>query len=818
MRAFAIVVTLSLLQAPLTRLEGQWTNRYPRLAGFNHQIYVEGYELPLLTNGPIDPAPSPDGTRVAFASRGWLWLFSPASGVATRLTSSAGVDSRPAWSPDGTTIAFVRDDGSALRILAVDVATAIETPLVTDRAIVLDPAYAPDGRSLYYSSAIAGDLDLWRLDLAARTATRITSTPGTLELEPMPTPDGTAVIYLAKTRSGADQIRRRTLASGEERQLAVGNILSMTRGSVSPDGRLLALTWPTQEGYELRVSPTQQSGAVAQLLRDPRIVPLTPAFSRDGQVIWFSHADASQRMQLARVPATGGPSQDVPVREWNWGAGTATLRVVTQVADARAPVSARLALRTAAGHPIVPDSGQIRFDGQNGIAFFYSSGEAVITVPAGEVDITAVRGLATPPATQRVRLAAGETRTVNLSMTPVWNARASGWLSGEHHFHLNYGGPYVLAPEALTNMGQAEDLDVLTPMLANLAQRFEDQPLFNFRRTTGTPWILWAQEVRAHFFGHVGLLNTSGLFWPWIWGPGYDVYSRDDRPNADVLDWSREHGGISTYVHPYSGAHPFESTASLRSIPLGFVADAVQGRIDAIELACLWSDERGSAELWYRILNAGIPMVITAGTDAMNNLYRTMAIGTTRVYVHPDNPTDAASYFTALKAGKSVVSNGPMLEFVVGDVAPGGVVARGRRSVTWTLDVHSAVAVDTVEIVVNGVVVRRMPGFVAPGSRRYAGSVPLPVGGWVAARVRGPATTAWPAMDSYAFAHTAPVWIEKIGSTEPAAKVAAARDLLRALSIADEALEIGYPDTDHPRLLAHYAAARRLLNSWVPGL
>ena len=40
---------------------GQWRNRYPRVQGYGHHVYLEGYELPLLTNGPIDPAPSPDG-------------------------------------------------------------------------------------------------------------------------------------------------------------------------------------------------------------------------------------------------------------------------------------------------------------------------------------------------------------------------------------------------------------------------------------------------------------------------------------------------------------------------------------------------------------------------------------------------------------------------------------------------------------------------------------------------------------------------------------------------------------------------------------
>ena len=807
-----IAAILALIVVP--QLNAQWTNRYPKVAGMSHHVYLEGYELPMLTNGPMDVAAAPDGKRLAFASRGWLWVFDVATGRATRLTKGSAVDARPAWSPDGSRIAFVRDDGRMLSIAMVNVKSGAESVVVSDSAVVLDPAFAVDGATLFYSSAVAGDLDLWRIDLATRKTLRLTYTSGVGEVQPMPTPDGTALLYIAKTRT-SDQIRRLTLAGGEPLQLASGGILSMMRGAVSPDGRTLALTWPTQEGYELRTVGTQRSGEAVELLRDPHVVPLAPAFSRDGRTIWYAHADTQQRMHLARIGTDGGVAEDVPVTSWDWGSPTATLRVVTRLVAGSTPVSARLALTTGDGHPITPDSGQIRFDGQNGMAFFYSTGVATVTVAAGDVNVSAVQGLATPVASQRVHLNAGETRTITLTLAPVWNARASGWLSGDHHFHLNYGGPYHLEPSTLIAMGQAEDMDVLTPMLANLSQRFEDQPLFTYRRTTAKPWIIWSQEVRAHFFGHVGLINTNDLFWPWIWGPGYDVHARDDRTNAEPLAFGRTHGGVTTYVHPVPGPTPFASATTLRSIPLGFVPDAVQGNIDAIELACLWSDERGTQELWYRVLNTGISMAINAGTDVMNNLYRTMAIGTTRVYVHPDRPADPASYFTALKASRSFVTTGPLLEFRVGTAGPGQAVARGSGTQKFSLDVHSAVPIDSVQIVINGAVVAQLPAFTAPGSTHYTGTITLPVGGWVAARVSGPATRAWPGMSSYAYAHTSPVWIDRIGSTEPTAKVSAARDLLRALDVADQALEIGYADADHPKLLAHFAAARRLLESWI---
>ena len=77
-------ILLALALAPAL-VSAQWTNRYPRVEGYGHQIYLEGYEMPTLTGGPIDPAASPDGTRLAFASHGWIWVMDLVDGGARRL-------------------------------------------------------------------------------------------------------------------------------------------------------------------------------------------------------------------------------------------------------------------------------------------------------------------------------------------------------------------------------------------------------------------------------------------------------------------------------------------------------------------------------------------------------------------------------------------------------------------------------------------------------------------------------------------------------------------------------------------------------------
>jgi len=58
---------------------------------------------------PRHPAPSPDGSLVAFCWQGDIWVGSCEGGGARRLTAHPGYDARPCWSRDGSKIAFSSD-------------------------------------------------------------------------------------------------------------------------------------------------------------------------------------------------------------------------------------------------------------------------------------------------------------------------------------------------------------------------------------------------------------------------------------------------------------------------------------------------------------------------------------------------------------------------------------------------------------------------------------------------------------------------------------------------------------------------------------
>jgi TolB protein len=732
------------------------------------------------------------------------------SGNARRITESGGMDARPEWSPDSRDIVFIRDSGSRLHIVSVNARSGDERVLVDVEAVNLDPVYSPDGQYVYYSSAESGPLELWRVSLETLHREQITTSDHLkgrpLKRRPLVLSEDVLLLYLNKY-NGRDFIEVHNTLTNTTTKLLEDRLTAQADMSLSPDRKFLAYTWPYDGGHELRLLSLAAPDTSILLTRSLGM-PLAPAFSHDGEWIYFAESNDNHRTELKRISARGGPVQTIAVNEMDWGARTGTVSIRTNIDGQAAPV--RMNVVDADGHPIIPARGAVRSEGQNGRVFFYSDGTIELTAPVGELTVKAVQGFETPELTETVTVRRNATTTVTLDLDPVWDASANGWYSSDNHFHLNYGGTYRMAPDDILPDLKGEGLDVAYPLLANLHNRFLQEELWGWSYDDG-PIIVFGQEIRSHFLGHLEQLGSDELFWPWVWGPGYQVYGSDDRTNATALRHARDHGGIAGYVHPVSVADPL-TPETAGAVPTGFVADAVLGEVDIIEVACLWSDELGTASVWHEVLNIGVPLAASAGSDVMNDYYRTMTIGATRVYVKPDGSLTSDSFLKALKEGKSFVSTGPMLEFAVAGEGPGGAVGSGSDSVNWTATVHSASSYERLEIFVNGNVVATLEGNAEAGSRNFEGTLRVPEGGWVTARVTGE-NSGWPALDSYLFAETGPVWFGEVGSTDPAAARRSAQTLLMLLNTAEEDLKAGYGNAPIPNLLGHFGEARTRLEA-----
>ncbi len=803
MKPISILIVFLCLSS--TQIVAQWSNRYPKVDGFRHHVYLEGYELPILTSGPMDPAPSPVSNEIVFAAKGWLWIMNLETSEAQRVTSSSGIDSRPEWSPDGKQIVFIRDDSRDTQIISLDVASKRETLVVNEPALDLDPIYSPDGKFIHYSSAIDGSINLWKMNVETLEKMAITKGNG-LRRRPIVLPSGDKLVFLNKEGS-YNSLELLDLIDGSSTSLVEDRIASQADMTLSPDGSYLAYTWPFDGGYEMRLLSLVTPNTSLLLTRSEGM-PLAPAFDSKGEWIYFAEANDEETTLLKRISANGGSPEEITIKTYNWGSETGSLKINSKVDGVEENV--RMNVLNANGHPLVPEFGTIHSEGQSGRVFFYSNGAIEINGVAGEVTLSAVRGFETAEVTQKAIIEAGVIKEVVINLQTIWDANANGWYSGDNHFHLNYGGTYRLDPEDIIPEINGEGLDVAIPLLANLHNRFLQQELWGWKREKA-PIISFGQEVRSHFLGHVELINTNDLFWPWIWGPYYQLYNQDDRFNAIALRHARSQGGVGGYVHPVGTEKPFDEGGAA-AVPINFVADAVLGEVDIIEVACLWSNEVGTASLWHKILNLGIPLAASAGSDVMNNLNRTMPVGSTRVYVKPEGQLNLDNYLDALKKGRSFVSTGPLMEFQIEGNDPGSAINTGTKKAKWNLNVHSALPYEKVEIFVNGKVVWSKPGNDLAGSKSYKGSVSLPTGGWITVRVHG-GEVAWPSMNKYIFAETSPVWIGSVGSTEPVVAKQSASDLLKVLDVSEERLKQGYGDTPIPNLLGHFEQAREKLKA-----
>ena len=127
---------------------------------------------------------------------------------------------------------------------------------------------------------------------------------------------------------------------------------------------------------------------------------------------------------------------------------------------------------------------------------------------------------------------------------------------------------------------------------------------------------------------------------------------------------------------------------------------AALGRLDGLNLFDpFWMDPE--YETWYRLLNCGIRLPASTGSDWF-------VCSSNRVYVDVGSDFSYAAWLACLRAGRTIVTNGPVLRLAVDGHAPSTDVldlAATRRNMTVTVEYETLLPIDRVEIVRDGAVV-----------------------------------------------------------------------------------------------------------------
>lgn len=160
-----------------------------------------------------------------------------------------------------------------------------------------------------------------------------------------------------------------------------------------------------------------------------------------------------------------------------------------------------------------------------------------------------------------------------------------------------------------------------------------------------------------------------------------------------------------------------------------------------------------SQEIYYHVLECGLRVPPSAGSASgvLPN-----PIGYNRVYVHVDGPLTYDKWWTSLRAGRSFVTNGPLLLVRANGALPGHVfrAAPGQQlDIALTATIAAQDPISTIEVVRDGRVTRAVP-FAEWQKTGSLGTLHFSDSGWFLVRAIADLT------HTFRFASTAPFYVE----------------------------------------------------------
>ena len=397
------------------------------------------------------------------------------------------------------------------------------------------------------------------------------------------------------------------------------------------------------------------------------------------------------------------------------------------------PVAVRVRLVDVQGRDVVPlgHPEAFRTDAQEGDVsfqsrrFFYSDGELLIDPARLPVRYEAVKGYEYLIGEGKIR--SEDLRNSSFSV-PIrrWSALADrGWYSGDIHIHH-------ITPGSCRLEMDAEDLNVANILTSDFTT---DQDQFEGRvngLSGGRRLIYVSQEFRHDDLGHICLLNLKRLV-----QPVKPIQTLHSPLHLRVYDEVHGQGGYVSWAH-------FPSWPGLES-PL----DVAMEKLDGLEIMCQLEprefpifvrqvvpelEANDGLRLWYRYLNCGFRLTATAGTDKMTAF---VTVGANRVFARVDGDFTYQAWIEALKAGRTFVTNSPVLHFAVNGREPGATVQMDPKQkgvIEIFASADSQLPYHRLEIVCNGRVIAET----SPTGPHHHAEIRLerPVRGscWVAAR------------------------------------------------------------------------------------
>jgi hypothetical protein len=429
----------------------------------------------------------------------------------------------------------------------------------------------------------------------------------------------------------------------------------------------------------------------------------------------------------------------------------------------------------------------------------YIDGACEILLPPGTLHIEITKGPEFKPIDEEIQLLAGKL-ALRFTIERWSDVRKQGWYSGD-------AGVTSVPPDTALLEGQAKDLAVVNLLAVHTQKLFaQDSGKFvdwidnilsfsgqSFARQAGGCGV--AVNTLNHRSGlanplHLGLLNCHRVVYPLV------LDANDDNWTAE--DWCdqchRKNGLVVLSRHGW--------TTDYRSCE--YMAVLIRGSIDAIEL------EVDDAMLSSRLLRfaSGLPSYY----ELLDMEFVIPLMGSrpmrTYAYIRPDQEFNYSNWIEAVRAGRTFVSNGPLIHFTINGEVPTHThsTSVSANTIQIRADAKSLTQYHHLELLWNGNVIQSVPPEKSfPYQAILEHNFPVRESGWLAVRC----VTDEAAGPPYPLAHTSPIAI-RVAESPRWAREDAVRATLDRL---DEVIAWTRTRTHpaRPRLVRLYEETRTVL-------
>lgn len=464
-------------------------------------------------------------------------------------------------------------------------------------------------------------------------------------------------------------------------------------------------------------------------------------------------------------------------------AATSALTLKLVDADTRQPLAGLVRVKRADG-TAVPLAGLVNRgtklrNNHPAKEWFALVGPAVLALPRETLTIEALGSLETELARTTVDLRSHEQLEATLAVKFFDRPAQRGWRNGNTHLHLS-GLTRAQADDYLRAIPRADGLELL--FVSYLERAVADRDYISNHYTLADlreferGGVLFGngQEHRHNFegfgagYGHVMFLNLTKLVQPVSIGRGIMKAGPDWPPLQRGVQSARADGATVVWCH---------NTFGHEDVP-----NWLAGLVHAHNI--FDGGTHGTYEdTYYRFLNAGLRVPFSTGTDWFIYDFA-------RTHARVDGPLTQQSWLAALKAGRTFIGNGPLLELRAGTNDIGDTVKLAKPGpLKFTARAKGRGDFQRVELIHDGKAVQAAMTRAVGGhfETELEHTVNFTESGWVALRVQsgalpvGPDAPARPTgpkneMGEPLFGHTSAIYVEVAG--KPIFKPAAARGLL----------------------------------------